>query len=94
MMDLQGKDCAHQIGQKNVVRIYRLISSAFVKVNILEQANRKLQVDVHVIQPGQFNNESIESNQHHTLMTLLSNKNEKGDKTADVRTIETVNRMI
>ncbi|KAI6925392.1 chromatin remodeling complex SWI/SNF component SWI2, partial [Hortaea werneckii] len=47
--DLQAQDRAHRIGQKNEVRILRLISSNSVEEKILERAQFKLDMDGKVI---------------------------------------------
>ncbi len=94
MMDLQAQDRAHRIGQKNAVRVFRLISSGTVEVKILEQANKKLQIDAQVIQAGQFNNKSTESDQHQMLKGLLSKKKNDGDELGDVPTLEELNRIV
>lgn len=93
-MDLQAQDRAHRIGQKKAVRVFRLISSGTVEVKILEQANKKLQIDAQVIQAGQFNNKSTESDQHQMLKGLLSKKNDDGDELGDVPTLEELNQII
>ena len=93
-MDLQAQDRAHRIGQKNEVRVYRLISSGTVEENILEQANRKLQVDAQVIQAGQFNNKSTESDRHQMLKNLLRQENTQEDETSIVQMIGELNRII
>ncbi|EAQ89120.1 hypothetical protein CHGG_05739 [Chaetomium globosum CBS 148.51] len=59
--DLQAQDRAHRIGQKNEVRILRLISSASVEEKILERARYKLDMDGKVIQAGRFDNKSSET---------------------------------
>lgn len=94
MMDLQAQDRAHRIGQKNAVQVFRLISSGTVEVKILEQANKKLQIDAQVIQAGQFNNKSTESDQHQMLKGLLSKKKNDGDELGDVPTFEELNRIV
>lgn len=94
MMDLQAQDRAHRIGQTQVVRVYRLISSGTVEVNILEQANRKLHVDAQIIQAGQFNNKSTEKDRHQMLKTLLRQQNKEGEEDVDVPSMGEVNRMI
>ncbi|GAB0494116.1 hypothetical protein MMPV_005406 [Pyropia vietnamensis] len=70
-MDLQAQDRAHRIGQTKEVRVFRLISSATVEVKILEAANRKLQMDAQVIQAGQFNNKSSETDRTTMLRAIL-----------------------
>ena len=69
--DLQAQDRAHRIGQKNEVRILRLISSNSVEEKILERARFKLDMDGKVIQAGRFDNKSSENDRDAMLRTLL-----------------------
>lgn len=69
--DLQAQDRAHRIGQKNEVRILRLISSNSVEEKILERAKFKLDMDGKVIQAGRFDNKSSETDRDAMLRTLL-----------------------
>ena len=69
--DLQAQDRAHRIGQKNEVRILRLISSNSVEEKILEKAQYKLDMDGKVIQAGRFDNKSTNEERDALLRTLL-----------------------
>ena len=69
--DLQAQDRAHRIGQKNEVRILRLISSNSVEEKILERAQYKLDMDGKVIQAGKFDNKSTAEERDALLRTLL-----------------------
>ncbi|KAI1617508.1 adenosinetriphosphatase [Exophiala viscosa] len=69
--DLQAQDRAHRIGQKNEVRILRLISSNSVEEKILERAQFKLDMDGKVIQAGKFDNRSTNEERDAFLKTLL-----------------------
>ncbi|KAJ4409673.1 transcriptional regulator [Gnomoniopsis sp. IMI 355080] len=69
--DLQAQDRAHRIGQKNEVRILRLISSNSVEEKILERARYKLDMDGKVIQAGRFDHKSSETERDAMLRTLL-----------------------
>jgi ATP-dependent helicase STH1/SNF2 len=69
--DLQAQDRAHRIGQKNEVRILRLISSNSVEEKILERAQFKLDMDGKVIQAGKFDNKSTNEERDKFLRTLL-----------------------
>ena len=71
--DLQAQDRAHRIGQKNEVRILRLISSNSVEEKILERARYKLDMDGKVIQAGKFDNKSTNEEREHLLRSLLDN---------------------
>lgn len=94
MMDLQAQDRAHRIGQTRAVRVYRLICSGTVEVKILEQANRKLHVDAQVIQAGQFNNKSTETDRHQMLKDLLRQQNDEEDGVGDVPAMPELNQLI
>jgi len=80
--DLQAQDRAHRIGQKNEVRILRLISSASVEEKILERARYKLDMDGKIIQAGRFDNKSSETDRDAMLRTLLETADmaEAGDQ--------------
>ena len=69
--DLQAQDRAHRIGQKNEVRILRLISANSVEEKILERAQYKLDMDGKVIQAGKFDNKSTNEEREALLRTLL-----------------------
>ncbi|KXT15769.1 hypothetical protein AC579_1548 [Pseudocercospora musae] len=69
--DLQAQDRAHRIGQKNEVRILRLITSSSVEEKILERAQYKLDMDGKVIQAGKFDNKSSEGERDEMLRVML-----------------------
>lgn len=69
--DLQAQDRAHRIGQKNEVRILRLITSNSVEEKILERANYKLDMDGKVIQAGKFDNRSTNEERDAMLRIML-----------------------
>ncbi|AET40640.1 SWI/SNF catalytic subunit SNF2 Ecym_6258 [Eremothecium cymbalariae DBVPG len=69
--DLQAQDRAHRIGQKNEVRILRLITDNSVEEVILERAHKKLDIDGKVIQAGKFDNKSTAEEQEALLRSLL-----------------------
>ncbi|KAL3437575.1 SNF2 family N-terminal domain-containing protein [Aspergillus tetrazonus] len=80
--DLQAQDRAHRIGQKNEVRILRLITSNSVEEKILERAQFKLDMDGKVIQAGKFDNKSTNEERDALLRTLLETA-EGTDQTGD-----------
>ncbi|KAG9509927.1 putative global transcription activator SNF2L1, partial [Fragariocoptes setiger] len=53
-VDLQAMDRAHRIGQKKVVRVFRLITENTVEERIVERAEMKLRLDNVVIQQGRL----------------------------------------
>lgn len=80
--DLQAQDRAHRIGQKNEVRILRLITSNSVEEKILGRAQFKLDMDGKVIQAGKFDNKSTNEEREALLRTLLESA-EAGDQLND-----------
>lgn len=80
--DLQAQDRAHRIGQKNEVRILRLITSNSVEQRILERAQFKLDMDGKVIQAGKFDNKSTNEERDALLRTLLESA-ENADQAGD-----------
>ena len=77
--DLQAQDRAHRIGQKNEVRILRLITTDSVEEVILERAMQKLDIDGKVIQAGKFDNKSTAEEQEAFLRSLLENETHKDE---------------
>ena len=78
--DLQAQDRAHRIGQKNEVRILRLITTNSVEEVILERAYKKLDIDGKVIQAGKFDNKSTSEEQEALLRSLLDAEEERRKK--------------
>ena len=59
--DLQAMARAHRIGQKNMVRIFRLVSAGTVEEEILERAKRKMVLDHLVIQQLKGNSSDLQA---------------------------------
>lgn len=96
-MDLQAQDRAHRIGQTKVVRVFRLICSGTIEVKILEAASRKLQMDSQIIQAGQFNNKSSETDRTRMLKQVLRAPRDADDDlndAGDVPDDEDINRLL
>ena len=53
-MDAQAQDRAHRIGQRNEVRVFRIISNSPVEEKILQRATAKLGLENLVIGAGKF----------------------------------------
>lgn len=93
-MDLQAQDRAHRIGQKNEVRVFRLITIGSVEENILARANYKLDIDQKIIEAGMFHKDATQADRQEFLMNLLK-KNRGDDEEADfVPTDEQINQML
>lgn len=80
--DLQAQDRAHRIGQKNEVRIIRLITEDSVEEMILERAHAKLEIDGKVIQAGKFDNKSTTEEQEALLRALFVKEEERKAKSS------------
>jgi hypothetical protein len=68
---LQAQDRAHRIGQKNEVRVLRLMTVNSVEERILAAARYKLNMDEKVIQAGMFDQKSTGSERQKFLKTIL-----------------------
>merc|ERR1712244_142458 len=69
--DLQAQDRAHRIGQKNEVRVLRLMTVNSVEERILAAARYKLNMDEKVIQAGKFDQRSTGSERQELLKSIL-----------------------
>jgi hypothetical protein len=78
--DLQAQDRAHRIGQKNEVRVLRLVTVNSVEEDILETARFKLSMDAQVIQSGMFNHQSNAAQQRDYLKSILEKEDPDGDE--------------
>jgi len=92
-MDLQAQDRAHRIGQKQEVRVFRLVSLNSIEEKILATAMWKLNIDAKIIQAGMFNNQSNAEERKEFLENLL--KDENHDESLDeAPSDKQINRMI
>lgn len=55
MMDAQAQDRAHRIGQRNEVRVFRLITNSVIEERILSRATDKMNLNSLVVEAGKFN---------------------------------------
>ena len=74
--DLQAQDRAHRIGQKNEVRVLRLLTVNSIEEGILETARFKLNIDSQVIQAGKFNSAANDNERVEALRSILSREDE------------------
>ena len=82
--DLQAQDRAHRIGQKNEVRVLRLMTVNSVEERILAAARYKLNVDEKVIQAGKFDQKSTSAERKQFLQQLLTQEGEEDEVSAHV----------
>merc|ERR1711971_671221 len=93
--DLQAQDRAHRIGQKNEVRVLRLMTVNSVEERILAAAKYKLNMDEKVIQAGRFNDTSSGSERRQLLQSILRADDQDGDEDEnETPDEEVVNQMI
>merc|ERR1711892_980074 len=92
--DLQAQDRAHRIGQKNEVRVLRLMVVNSVEERILAAARYKLNMDEKVIQAGMFNQRSTGSERQELLQSILRDEEDDEDEENEVPDDETINQMI
>ena len=92
--DLQAQDRAHRIGQKNEVRVLRLMTVNSVEERILAAAKYKLNMDEKVIQAGMFNNRSTGMERRELLQSILRAEDEGDDEENEAPDDEVVNQMI
>lgn len=92
--DLQAQDRAHRIGQKNEVRVLRLMTVNSVEEKILAAARYKLDVDSKVIQAGMFDAKSTGQERRQLLQNILKQETSTMDEDPEVPDDETVNQMI
>merc|ERR1712096_580306 len=91
--DLQAQDRAHRIGQKNEVRVLRLMTVNSVEERILAAAKYKLNVDQKVIQAGMFDQKSSSHERRAFLQAILEHE-EENEEEDEVPDDETLNQMI
>eukprot|EP01086_Lenisia_limosa_P007218 TRINITY_DN26719_c0_g1_i1.p1 TRINITY_DN26719_c0_g1~~TRINITY_DN26719_c0_g1_i1.p1 ORF type:complete len:292 (+),score=87.34 TRINITY_DN26719_c0_g1_i1:56-877(+) len=91
--DLQASDRAHRIGQKNEVRVLRMVTASPVEELILARASGKLDLDQKVIQAGMFNVTSTAMDRKNFLEEILK-KASISDMPDDIPDDEEINNLI
>lgn len=91
MMDAQAQDRAHRIGQRNEVRVFRLVTTSIMESKILARATDKRNLNDLVVEAGKFNDgnanlkssakvsESAEHDKKQMVEALLKEYAEGGD---------------
>ncbi len=92
--DLQAQDRAHRIGQKNEVRVLRLMTVNTVEEKILAAARYKLNVDSKVIQAGMFDAKSTGQERRQFLQNILKQECNTAEDDSELPDDETLNQMI
>ena len=84
-MDAQAQDRAHRIGQKNEVRVFRLVTNSPIEEKILSRATDKLNMNNLIVEAGKFNNRSKEAERKAMLENLLRLESEENKDEEDER---------
>lgn len=70
-MDSQAMDRAHRIGQKNDVRVFRLITNTSMEERIISRANEKSKLTNLVVEAGKYDRDSKEGDRRAMVESLL-----------------------
>lgn len=92
--DLQAQDRAHRIGQRNEVRVLRLMTVNSVEERILAAAKYKLNMDEKVIQAGMFDQKSTGSERQQFLQSILHQDEADEEEENAIPDDELINLMI
>ncbi|RHY40775.1 hypothetical protein DYB30_005961 [Aphanomyces astaci] len=87
-MDAQAQDRAHRIGQKNEVRVFRLITNSPIEEKILSRATEKLNMNNLVVEAGKFHAKSKESDRRAMLESLIKMENEEATEADEALVID------
>jgi ATP-dependent helicase STH1/SNF2 len=96
-MDIQAQDRAHRIGQKQEVKVLRLITKTDIEEEILSKAAFKKNLDEKIIKAGLYNAKYSEQERKKKLQDLLKNEEkeeEQGDEEDEIPNDEQINEMI
>ena len=78
-MDNQAQDRAHRIGQRNEVRVFRLITTTEIEEEILNKAGFKKSLDDIIIKAGAYNSTSSENESKKKLEELIKQGKEDNE---------------
>lgn len=94
-MDIQAQDRAHRIGQRNEVRVLRLVTQTEIEEDILSKAAFKKNLDEKIIRAGMYNSTITDGERKKKLEDLLKqDKDEDNEAVDDITTDEQINIMI
>lgn len=92
--DMQAQDRAHRIGQKNEVRVLRLMTVNSVEEKILAAAKYKLNMDEKVIQAGMFDQKSTLNERQQFLQAILTQEGDGDEEEDAIPDDETINQVM
>ncbi|KDO33058.1 hypothetical protein SPRG_01873 [Saprolegnia parasitica CBS 223.65] len=94
-MDAQAQDRAHRIGQKNEVRVFRLVTNSPIEEKILSRATEKMNMNNLVVEAGKFHAKSKEADRRAMLESLIKMESEDaGDDEAMVMDNDELNSIM
>ena len=98
MMDAQAQDRAHRIGQKNEVRVFRLVTTSLVEERILARATDKRNLNGLVVEAGKFNNKAgdpkvDEAESNKAMVESLLKEWSAGGGAAEVRHVMKIRKL-
>jgi len=92
-IDLQAMARAHRIGQKQEVRVLRLVTASPIEEKILATANEKLNSEAMYIEAGKFNQTSDASERREMLQRLIAQSADE-DEDAGIPTDAELNVLL
>lgn len=93
-MDLQAQDRAHRIGQKNEVRVFRLVTNTNFEQEILSRAAYKISLDEKIIQAGMYNQKSTEKDKQDRIRQILQRQHHNEDLDEEVPSDDQINELL
>eukprot|EP01041_Mallomonas_annulata_P001914 gene1914-3715_t len=101
MMDAQAQDRAHRIGQKNEVRVFRLITTSAMEEKILSRATDKRNLTGLVVDAGKFHKDNGNTDDRKEMMAALLKEygesievDDEADHEVEVPDDEQINEMM
>ncbi|KAI3379574.1 hypothetical protein SNEBB_007410 [Seison nebaliae] len=76
-VDLQATDRAHRIGQKGIVKVFRLLSDQSVDERIINLAEKKLRLDHVIIQQGRKDGKSGKNLNKDNILSIIRGEAKK-----------------
>ena len=93
-MDIQAQDRAHRIGQRNEVKVLRLITQTEIEEEILSKAAFKKNLDDKIIKAGLYNTSTSDQERKKHLEDLLKNEREESEYEEEICDDEQINTII
>ena len=91
-MDAQAQDRAHRIGQTREVHIYRMVTESSVEENILLKAKQKKQLDLLVMDRGNFAESSLLS--MNSIKNMLGIEDNSGNQSLETHNLNDMENLM